>query len=271
MPAGVRPCRAAPRQTRNQRVNAYGRWLAITIGLLSALACLVPLIAHEYGKPRAARFCLGAAVFIMVQQFLLLCALQHRDERLHAQPLDLVDALTLSRGGVAAVIAGLIIAGIRDRTGLAGWLTWPLLLASVTLIDWIDGPLARRRGPTPLGRVLDIETDSCLSLVGDVAGSAWGDLPRHVMWPSLGRYLLPILSHYHGRYAETVAIGTTWWARGAGIAHGAAVIIALAPFGGRLAGRFAWVLATLASAAQLVCLAMILARICTPKASHHAV
>jgi phosphatidylglycerophosphate synthase len=269
--SGVGGSEATSLHAENREGWLLGRWLAITAGLVSAQIVVASLIERHYGKQPATRFRHRATGLVLMQQTLLLFALPRGPGGFpnQAQPLDLVDALTLSRGGVAAMIAGLVSAGVRDRAGLAGWLSWPCFLASVTLFDWIDGPLARRRGPTPLGRVLDIEIDSWLSLVGDFAGAAWGGLPHQLCWPSLGRYLLPAASHHYGRYAEAVAIGTTWWARGAGIAHAAAVVIALAPFGGRFASRFAWALAALAGAAQLGCLAVVLVRICTPKPSHH--
>jgi len=111
----------------------------------------------------------------------------------------LADVLTLSRATTGAVLAGLVASGIRDRTGIAGRLSWSMLLLGVTALDWLDGPLARHAGATRLGSVLDIEADSWLTLWSAACATAWGDLPRWCLLPPILRYLDPLLDLRRGK------------------------------------------------------------------------
>ncbi len=102
------------------------------------------------------------------------------------------DLLTLARAGLSLPAWVTILSG-RARP-IAFWTT---LLAS-TLLDWLDGSLARCIGPTPLGAVLDIEVDSWLTLSAVLAGVRLGRLPRPCAIPSVARYALapgPAVDH----------------------------------------------------------------------------
>ncbi len=102
-----------------------------------------------------------------------------------------VDGMTLSRGFAAAVLVGLGVSGLRRRTGLAGWLGWSSLIYGSIVSDWLDGPIARRLGTTSeLGAVLDLESDSWLTLVAASSAAAWGGLPAYCMAAPLARYAL---------------------------------------------------------------------------------
>jgi phosphatidylglycerophosphate synthase len=79
--------------------------------------------------------------------------------------------LTLGRAVPAAMLCGTAFSGWGRRAGL-----WGLLLGC-TACDWLDGPLARRLGPTRLGAVLDLEADSWLTLWAAVAAVRLGRLP----------------------------------------------------------------------------------------------
>src|SRR5579859_493170 len=76
------------------------------------------------------------------------------------------DWITLSRAGVAMLL--LARAGTSRRTAAMDWLAWTGLLAGATVLDWLDGPLARRHGPTGWGTTADLEADSWLTFVGSV-------------------------------------------------------------------------------------------------------
>jgi phosphatidylglycerophosphate synthase len=196
---------------------------------------------------------------LALQQAALLLALHfHRTDRGKPHSLDVVDLLTLSRGAAAALFIGLLSSGVRDRGGPAGWLAWVALLPSVTLTDWIDGPLARRRGPSALGTGLDIECDSWLSLWANCCASAWGGLSPLSITGSVGRYILPVAGRLNGRYCEAVELGKSWWARGTGIVHMTAIVVALAPFAGRFASAVARRAILITTALQLVCLGRVL-------------
>ncbi len=144
----------------------------------------------------------------------------------------------MSRGLCAAIVAGAAASGVRDRGSFAGRLAWPLALCGATLTDWIDGPLARRRGrgPTRLGRVLDLELDSWLTVATALAGARLGSLhPLCLGTPSL-RYaaMLTPLS-----YDDVFAVGKTVRARNLGITQMGLALAAFAPFAGRATVRAA--------------------------------
>jgi len=104
--------------------------------------------------------------------------------RLGDRVLTLPNALTLTRAGAAAMLCGTAFSGRGRRPGLWG------LVAGCTVVDWLDGPLARRLGATRLGALLDIESDSWLTLWGAVAAHRLGGLPGWCLLPPALRYPL---------------------------------------------------------------------------------
>jgi phosphatidylglycerophosphate synthase len=206
------------------------------VGVAAILAAAAPL-AVRYGARSAARFASVALGAFGIQQAAVQTALSRAlvDEPHH---LDAVDALTLSRGLCAAIVAGAATSGVRDRRGYVGRLAWPLALCGATLTDWIDGPLARRRrrGPSRLGRVLDLELDSWLTLATALAAARLGTLhPLCLVTPSL-RYaaMLTPLS-----YEDLFAVGKTDRARNLGITQMTLALAAFAPFAGSATVRLA--------------------------------
>jgi phosphatidylglycerophosphate synthase len=181
-------------------------------------------------RQRGARFVAAALGSFVFQQVLIARALAGHDDG-EPDDLDAVDALTLSRGLAASIVAAAALAGARDRRRYAAKLAWPLALAGSTLTDWIDGPLARRRGrgPTRLGRVLDLELDSWLTLATTFAGTRLGTLDAIcLITPSL-RYLAmasPI------SYEDLHAVGKSDRARNLGITQMALALASFAPFAG---------------------------------------
>jgi phosphatidylglycerophosphate synthase len=121
--------------------------------------------------------------------------------RLGGDPLAPPNLLTLARAGCALPLAGTAASGRSRRPAF-----WALLVGC-SVLDWLDGPLARWYGPTPLGALLDIEADSWLTLWGAAAAVRLHRLP----WWSL---LAPLL-----RYALTPGIQKPLrpWQRAAGV------------------------------------------------------
>ncbi|MDQ2913879.1 MAG: CDP-alcohol phosphatidyltransferase family protein [Chloroflexota bacterium] len=195
---------------------------------MAILVASVPFVRDE--RRRGAGFSAVAMGSFLVQQILIAKALAQRDEG-EPDDLDAVDALTLSRGLGASIVAAAALAGPRDRRSYAARLAWPLALCGSTLTDWIDGPLARRRGrgPTRLGRVLDLELDSWLTLATTFAGTRLGTLDALcLITPSL-RYLAmasPI------PYDDVHAVGKSDRARNLGITQMALALTSFAPFAG---------------------------------------
>jgi phosphatidylglycerophosphate synthase len=147
--------------------------------------------------------------------------------------ISLVDAFTLSRGGSAALLVGLLTSGIRDRRGRAGWLGWTALLYGAIVSDWLDGPIARRLGTSEVGAMFDIEADSWLTLSSSALAVASGGLPAPVMAPPLMRYLRLAALRPFVPYRSLVS-GDPLWTRHVGMAQMMLFIAALAPFGGRV-------------------------------------
>jgi len=111
--------------------------------------------------------------------------------------------LTLGRAGAAAMACGTAFSGRGRRTTLAA------LLLGCTVCDWLDGPLARRLGPTRLGAALDLEADSWLTLWGAVAAFRLGRLPGIGLLPPALRY--PLVAGKGARLRP--------WQRAAGVAQ----------------------------------------------------
>jgi len=99
--------------------------------------------------------------------------------------MDLADRLTASRAtcGVALALLGLLPRA--PRALLIALFCWGVIS------DWIDGPLARRRGETAEGRARDLRADSLLTLGAAIAAL------RHarLLWPAL----LAPAAHYLAR------------------------------------------------------------------------
>jgi phosphatidylglycerophosphate synthase len=195
---------------------------------MAILLASVPFAKGD--RRRGALFVATALASFLVQQLLIAQALTRRDD---GQPgdLDAVDALTLSRGLGASIVAAAALAGRRDRRSYAAKIAWPLALVGSTLTDWIDGPLARRRGrgPTRLGRLLDLELDSWLTLATTFAGTRLGSLDYLcLITPSL-RYLAmasPI------SYDDVHSVGKSDRARNLGITQMTLALASFAPFAG---------------------------------------
>jgi phosphatidylglycerophosphate synthase len=166
---------------------------------------------------------LGALAGIVAVQQLLIRAMRRRIGPETASPADY---LTLARAALGSTLAALVAADFSDRLSLTGGLAWAGALVGVTALDWLDGPMARRLGPTRRGAVLDIEADSWLTL-GCAAGAvAWGELPWWVLLPPLVRYIHPALALARGGLP---AGGGPSWGRVTGVAQMVLLLAALAP------------------------------------------
>jgi phosphatidylglycerophosphate synthase len=157
---------------------------------------------------------------------LLVVALRRRVGR---EPFTVADALTRGRFAAGTMLVALAIAGFTARATLAGGIAWGIALLAATMMDWLDGPIARRVGPTRLGAVLDIEADSWLTLSTAGAAVVWGGLPWWVLAPPLVRYIHPVHAWLSGGLPTG---GGPWWARITGVAQMALLLAALAPADG---------------------------------------
>jgi len=232
-------------------------WVRITgAGVVAILLASVPFARDDHG--RGVRFAAAALGSFFLQQFLIAQALARRDDR-EPDDLDAVDALTLSRGLAASIVAASALAGPRDRGSYATRMAWPLAVSGSTLTDWIDGPLARRRrrGPTRLGRVLDLELDSWLTLATTFAGTRLGTLDAVcLIAPSL-RYLA-MASRIS--YEDVHAVGKSERARNLGITQMAVAFASFAPFAGRTTTAIARIASAILLPIHVVALAAALPR-----------
>ena len=204
-----------------------GRLTLITVGLLAASVPPAAGLWRRYGRRAGSRFAVGAGATILAQQSLVGIAASRKGARLTP-----VDAMTLSRGLAAAVLVGLVVSGVRHRSGLAGWLGWISLVYGSIVCDWLDGPIARRLGMTSeLGALLDLESDSWLTLTSASSAATLGGLPAFCVAAPVGRYAVLMAALRTIPY-EQVFADEPGWARPLGIAQMALFTAATAPFGG---------------------------------------
>lgn len=223
------------------------RWAAVTGLQLGAVVPAWSLMASAYGKTEARRFGTGMWLVVFLQQALVGAAALRREPR---HQLNLVDFITLTRGLAASLLCGLIASGVRDRRGTAGWMGWLALLYGAIVCDWLDGPIARHRGTSELGAVLDREADSWLTLCAAGGAVAWGEMPRRVALAPILRYVLlfhGLRSRSHARlHGDEPA-----WVRQVGIAQMLLFIAATAPFRGPVTSRLVEIVAPLQTPVQL--------------------
>ena len=230
-------------------------WVRITCaGVVAILVTALPFGNED--RKLGKRFVAIALGSFLLQQALIARALARRAEG-EPDDLDAVDAITLSRGLAASIVAASALAGSRRR--YPAKLAWSLAVVGSTLTDWIDGPLARRRrrGPTQLGRVLDLELDSWLTLATTLAGTRLGTLDAPcLITPSL-RYLAmasPI------SYEDVHAVGKSGRARNLGITQMALAFASFAPFAGRTTTALARIASLVLLPIHVVALAAALPR-----------
>lgn len=240
-------------------MNPPVRYVAMTAGLLGGTVPLAIAVRRSYGPGAAWRFAAGAGISVLAQQLLVGLALRRfgaheKGRRPHA--LSLVDAITLSRGGAAALLVGLLTSGIRGRRGRVGWLGWAALLYGAIVSDWLDGPIARLRGTSELGAMLDIEADSWLTLSSSGVAVALGGLPTYVAAAPFLRYVRLAGLRRIVPYRELVS-GDPLWTRHVGMAQMMVFIAALAPFRGRLTHLLLRVATPLVVISQLLTLAIV--------------
>jgi phosphatidylglycerophosphate synthase len=229
-----------------------GRLALISAGLAAATVPATAGIWRRYGRPAGMRFAVASSATVLTQQTLVAAAAERKSARVTP-----VDAMTLSRGLAAALLVGLLASGVRHRNGFAGWMGWSSMVYGSIVCDWLDGPIARRTGVTSeLGALLDLESDSWLTLAAGASATAWGGLPIYCVAAPLMRYILLLVALRKLPYSKIYASEPPW-ARQTGIAQGALFTAALAPFGGR-ATRFGLRVATPIIAALQVMVMMLL-------------
>ena len=181
----------------------FHRDAAVGLGLGGVcLAAVATALQGVRGPVAGGRF-LGVGGVVVVG-FALVGAVVRQQTRSRAggQPVTLATWVTLSRGVLGAVFAGLVAAVGLDGTGAVAWLPG-LVFGLAAALDRVDGWLARARDErTPLGGRLDIETDAVLTLLGATAVVSTGLAPAAFIGVGLARYLLLLehtVRHYRGR------------------------------------------------------------------------
>lgn len=106
---------------------------------------------------------------------------RNRSDRILTVP----NALTLSRILMVPVVVALLLAK-NDGTALAVF-----LIASIT--DFLDGRIARRQGPTRIGRMLDPIADRLILSSSAVVLAMRGLLPAWAVMILVGRDILTLL------------------------------------------------------------------------------
>jgi phosphatidylglycerophosphate synthase len=239
--------------TRTRLRTPDVRWVALTVAVCTAVVTGAG-VASWYGGAYALWFMLGLLPALSAQ-YVFVAALRHK---IGPERSSLADALTLARASVGAALAGLVVAGIYDREGLAGWFAWSAGLLAASVLDWFDGPLARRLGPTRLGGAMDIEADSWLTLWLAVGAVAWGDLPWWCLLAPVAHYGRPLIALRRGG----LPLGhDPWWGLITGGAQMLLIMAALAPVHGALRDvALAWVALPVSGAQLLVMLILVYRR-----------
>lgn len=232
----------------------WGLHPTIAVLLLSGAsgALFVPLIGASSGLEASLRF-VGVLIIAAVLLLLLLHALRRRAG---PEPYTLANVLTLSRLVTGCVLAAFVFSGARDRTQTAAVVIWALVVYSATFSDWLDGPLARREGATRFGAVLDIESDSWLTLWCSVAAITLGGLPWICLLAPVVRYVLPLFDIYAGNLPVG---GGPWWSRVTGVVQMAVLIAGFAPIVGTFRDAILGVIVWPVSLAQLATMLALLA------------
>jgi hypothetical protein len=150
----------------------------------------------------------AAANVAVMAAFVTLATRRHAAKSVLSAP----NLVTIGRASAAALLTG---STVDRRWSRPAWLA---ALAAATVADWIDGPLARRAGPTQLGALLDIEADSWLTLWSAAAAYRRGALPGWCLLPPTLRYVRPGPRPVRA------------WQRAAGVAQMAVLLGALAPW-----------------------------------------
>lgn len=236
------------------------RWPETVAAMLSAFlvaptlgVIFMPLIASNFGLNALLRYI--AAIFI--QACLLALLLRALRRRIGPEPNTIANALTFVRFDIGCILAALILSGARDRMAAASVVVWALAVFAATFVDWLDGPIARREGPTRFGAVLDIESDSWLTLWCAVAAVTLGGLPWICVLPPIVRYIHPLLAL---RAGELPSGGGPWWSRATGVAQMAMLLAAFAPIAGTardmILGIVVWPISLAQLGAMLALLAL---------------
>ncbi len=134
---------------KDSEVSTNTRYLGVSTLLLGASLPASAMIGRSYGKSVGSRFRIGMSATLVAQQVLVGIVLRfsrRRSLKGHEHRLNLVDLMTLSRGWASSLLVGLMVSGVRDRRRTAGWMGWIATLYGAILCDWLDGPIARRRG-----------------------------------------------------------------------------------------------------------------------------
>lgn len=237
------------RQKQGIRVSAtQAVWLlCLVIG-----APLTLLTMSGFGTAVGLRF----AAFLMGACLLAVLALRLLRQRIGPEPNRLATVLTLSRLVTGCALAAFVLAGPRDRLQVAAIVLWVLVVLTATVSDWLDGPLSRREGATRLGRTLDIESDSWLTLWSAAAAILLGGLPWICLLPPVVRYIHPYLALRAGKLPVG---GGPWWSRATGVAQMVLLMAGFAPITGSLRDTILAIAIWPISLAQLVTMLALLA------------
>ena len=225
----------------------------MSVLLLGATAPAASFLGRRYGRLPGRRCATVMASMLLLQQLMVGLAVVRSDGQHDAEDrrqLTLADLVTLTRGWTAALLLGLIASGVRDRRGAAGWMGWLAVLYGAGLCDWLDGPIARQRGTSEIGALLDLEADSWLTLCAAGGAVTWGALPSLAAGPPLLRYLLLFDGLRTRRYADLHS-GEPPWVRRMGIVQMLLFIAAMAPFRGGATAGFMRLIARVEALLQL--------------------
>ena len=171
---------ALPTASDRARRQSY-----VTAGV-TAVVAVATAAGFHLGEGLTPRSLGGISVGVLALTTVVVRTISLTTESAGSQPLTVATWVTLGRGWLLVPFAGFLF--VDPGGGTAAWIPGGLF-AAATLLDTVDGAVARRTDSvSELGGRLDVETDSLIVLLGAVAVVLAGSAPVPFLAVGLARY-----------------------------------------------------------------------------------
>lgn len=168
-------------------------WAAAGLCFLILIGAFL-LFCQVRARPAAFRSMLQSMVIMLYLLGLLRYGLRwnyHHAENILRSTLGYGTWVTIIRGALIAVLAGYLFQPWPGANFYPGRLSWTpgLLYITTSILDWIDGRVARAcRHETRLGAFLDINLDALGLLIASLTAVWYGQLPPAYLSAGLAYY-----------------------------------------------------------------------------------
>ncbi|WP_255190821.1 CDP-alcohol phosphatidyltransferase family protein [Natronobeatus ordinarius] len=211
---------------------------AVVVGLVGSVALVA--VGSYWSAQATGRFLVGVGVMLAVEVLIVRRTIEVTHRRAGPQRLTLATVVTIHRGVVLAVLAGVL--ALENPTGTLVWAPG-VLFALAASLDAVDGAVARATDAvTELGDRLDVELDALTVLAGATAAVVAGSAPIAFLAVGLARYCFVVGTWLRRRRGLPVApLPPSQGRRLLGAAAMVAICLALLPVPGP---RPSWYLTT---------------------------